>query len=755
MDKYKYRPKQQEVLSYTGGKMGVSAVPGSGKTFTLSHLAAKLIRSNVLADDQEIIIVTVANAAADSFAAKIGELVAKAGLLPNVGYRVRTLHGLAHDIINERPELAGLPEHYQIVDERDQRAIFTLAVNAWKRIHPEFTEQWACIREQRDPMKAANSWDDLLKDLATSFIRQAKDLQVSPDDIQEKMEQAQCSHPLLEFGLSVYRDYQRSLRSRNAVDFDDLISMALQILRSDPDYLARLRRRWPFILEDEAQDSTLMQEQILRLLAGEDGNWVRVGDPNQAIYETFTNSNPRYLREFLSEPGVIARTLPESGRNSKAVRELANYLIQWATQEHPVFELRDSLREPLILPPPPDDQQFNHASQPGFVNPVDTLYESEKEIEFVVNDIKKYLGNHEKATVAVLTTFNDRGADFVAALRAEGVKVIEMLKVDQTTRETAETLEAVLRFLISPSNQKKLTDLYQKLREKVLADAGNEALYKAVSDALTGLKHPEKYLAPLPGEDWLEDLALKVKPDVYEELCLLRDQLRKWQDASLLPIDQLVITIAQDLYTSPADEFTSNPPIRMELGLAHKMALLLEQAARSHPEWRLKDFADRLKEFSDTRKNRLSGFQAQDLGFKPSDHPGEVVVSTIHKAKGLEWDRVYLTAANNYDFPSAQETDGYVAEKYFVRDRLNLEAETLSKLKALVSGDLPGLYLADGEATKAARVYYSAERLRLFYVAITRACSDLIITANSGKWKNNQFSLPFTALLEYWKEHNP
>ncbi len=104
-------------------------------------------------------------------------------------------------------------------------------------------------------------------------------------------------------GVAIYAEYQRSLGYRAALDYDDLIRLALQALRADPDYLQRLRYRWPFILEDEAQDSSRLQEEILRLLSGPGGNWVRVGDPNQAIYETFTTADPRYLRDFLQEEG--------------------------------------------------------------------------------------------------------------------------------------------------------------------------------------------------------------------------------------------------------------------------------------------------------------------------------------------------------------------------------------------------------------------------------------------------------------------
>ena len=104
--------------------------------------------------------------------------------------------------------------------------------------------------------------------------------------------------PLVEMGWAIYADYQRALTYRGAVDFDDLIRLALQALQLDPEFLQRLQVRWPFILEDEAQDSSRLQEEILRLLVGPVGNWVRVGDPNQAIYETFTTASPHFLRDF-------------------------------------------------------------------------------------------------------------------------------------------------------------------------------------------------------------------------------------------------------------------------------------------------------------------------------------------------------------------------------------------------------------------------------------------------------------------------
>jgi DNA helicase-2/ATP-dependent DNA helicase PcrA len=127
---FKLRPKQQEILTYSHGKMGISAVPGSGKTSTLSFLTADILKRRVLEDDQEILIVTLINSAVDNFYNRISSFVYARGLFPNIGYRVRTLHGLAHDIVRERPELVGLDSNFQIIDERESDLSGTM-LSAW------------------------------------------------------------------------------------------------------------------------------------------------------------------------------------------------------------------------------------------------------------------------------------------------------------------------------------------------------------------------------------------------------------------------------------------------------------------------------------------------------------------------------------------------------------------------------------------------------------------------------------------------
>lgn len=104
------RPEQEKILEFTHGKMGISAVPGSGKTYTLSLLAADLIKRGLLDIDQEVLVVTLVNSAVDNFYLRVNQFVSEEGLIPFIGYRVRTLHGLAYDIVRERPSLVGLSE---------------------------------------------------------------------------------------------------------------------------------------------------------------------------------------------------------------------------------------------------------------------------------------------------------------------------------------------------------------------------------------------------------------------------------------------------------------------------------------------------------------------------------------------------------------------------------------------------------------------------------------------------------------------
>jgi len=128
------------------------------------------------------------------------------------------------------------------------------------------------------------------------------------------------------------------------------------------------------------------------------------------------------------------------------------------------------------------------------------------------------------------------------------------------------------------------------------------------------------------------------------------------------------------------------------------------------------------------------------------------VITTMHKAKGLEWDRVYLISINNYDFPSAQEYDNYISEKWYIRSKLNLEAEALSQLHFVSSKDENEEY-QEGQASLESRLDYSKERLRLLYVGITRAKKELFLSWNTGRNGRVQAAMPWVELQAWWEEN--
>lgn len=745
MADFQPRPRQRQVLAYTGGRMGVSAVPGSGKTWTLSLLAAKLIAAGNLGDDQEVLIVTLVNSAVSNFAGRVARFVQERGLLPHVGYRVRTLHGLAHDIVRERPALAGLADDFQIIDERAALEILQNAAQAWVHSHPAGLD--AVLAADVDELHAAwvrrGRWQDYVTGLATSFIKQAKDLQLTPADLRYRLDRFPEELPLLEMGYAIYTDYQRALAYRGAVDFDDLIRLALQTLRLDPAFLARLHERWPYILEDEAQDSSRLQEEILKTLVGPDGNWVRVGDPNQAIYETFTTASPEYLRTFMKQPGVQKRDLPNSGRSMQSIIDLANYLIRWSNESHPIPKLREALARPYIKPTPPGDPQPNPPDAPENVRLNARGVSPQQEIEAVARSLERWLPEHKDETVAVLVPRNERGFEVANALKARNIPYIELLRSTRSTREAAGALTHLCYYLADPTSAKKLATVYRVWQRAAREDPTMEARVEDVAKRLRQIARVEDFLWPRADRDWLAEQNLAdVEPLLYDHLLEFRTLARRWQGTTTLPIDQIILTLTQDLFTAPAD-----------LAVAHKLAVVLRQAAAAHPEWRLPELTQELAVVAKNERKFL-GFTDEDTGFDPDAHKGEVVISTIHKAKGLEWDKVYLLSVNDYDFPSALPQDSFISEAWFVRDHLNLEAEVLAQLKALK--DNPDLFVYDeGSPTLKAREDYAAERLRLLYVGITRARKALTVAWNTGRRGTAQPAVPFIALQTWWETQNP
>ena len=735
---FQLRPHQEKILRYRSGKMGISAVPGSGKTWTLSYLAANLIQQGRIEPDQEILIVTLVNAAVDNFASRIASQLRAEQQFPGFGYRIRTLHGLANDIVRERPDLAGLSTQYQIIDEFEATRIIKNISQDWLKANLEFFEPFLNVEDHQRQKVLEDKYQMplMVESIAVAFIRLAKDRQLMPDDLRKMLLETPLAMPLVEMGTQIYRDYQNALLYRGSVDFDDLIRLALRCLKSDPSLVKVLRHRWPYILEDEAQDSSLLQQEILAILAGKDGNWVRVGDPNQAIYETFTTASPQYLLEFLKQTDVQEQTLPESGRSSLSIIHLANHLITWTINNHPNPAARQALNLPHIMPTPSDDPQPNPPDCPNGIHLVERALSPQEEIHYVVNQVELFLQDHPEKTIAILSPRNHRGFKFVDELENRGLPFVDsLLRSTSATRLSTGALANILKYLCDPRSTKLLERAYRVWRRPRDEEDQEKVVFEQTAKLIHQCEHIEDYLWPIATETWLVQFQDSDQdPAIVEELIAFREVVRRWQSAVHIPIDQLILSIAQDLFLNP-----------VELALAHKLSSLLRQLNNAHPDWRLPEFTEELANIAQNERRYL-GFSEEDEAFEPDRYPGKVVVTTMHKAKGLEWDCVFLTSLNNYNFPSGESYDQFQSEKWYLRDNLNLEAETIAQLKTLIERH-PFDWYQPGIASEQARQEFIRERLRLLFVGITRARRWLTCTWNIGRSFSNK-NMPALAFLE-------
>lgn len=321
----------------------------------------------------------------------------------------------------------------------------------------------------------------------------------------------------------------------------------------------------------------------------------------------------------------------------------------------------------------------------------------------------------------------------------------ELLRSTTATRDAALALYHILLYLATPTDHVALGKIYREVwwPHHMGAYEEDETLRDKVVRKLSDVKHVESFLWPAAGTNIQDVLKFREELDsaryveLYDDLNKFRETVVRWLKAAILPVDQLVLTISQEIFANATD-----------IALGYKIAQLLRSVANQNPFWRLPQFAEELRAIS-ANERKFLGFDDTEQGFEPKT--GRVTIATMHAAKGLEWDRVYLMAVSNYGFPSAQNYDKYISEKWFVRDRLNLQAEALAQLKSVVNVTP----YREGRETEQARIDYAAERLRLLYVGITRAKRDLIITWNIGKFAAqngnmiNQAALPLVALWEY------
>jgi len=329
---------QKELALWEGGKMAISAVPGAGKSHTLAVVAAITINKNKLNNNRQLVIVTYTRSACASIKNKLKKKLEELKL-PPIGFTVQTIHGLAVNIINRHPLLSQLHlENSTLVEVTPSHRIIRAIVMEWAKNYPD---NYNLLLKSKSQTKNFNGEEseilrrdsvlltEVLPNFAHNVIRQIKSSGLTKFDLDILQDDPKNSYPLIAMAKGLYKEYQILMQKENFIDYDDLILGALRVLEED-----NPRKMWQeevfAVFEDEAQDSSPLQGKLLEILATDSNNgqvnFVRVGDPNQAINSTFTASDPVYFNLFYrqcQEMGKYA-SMNQSGRSSKIIIDTAN-----------------------------------------------------------------------------------------------------------------------------------------------------------------------------------------------------------------------------------------------------------------------------------------------------------------------------------------------------------------------------------------------------------------------------------------------
>lgn len=681
----RFRPGQKEVAEYKGGFLAVPAVPGAGKTTVLSWLAARLI-SEGLPRGGKVLVVTVMNAAVANFVRKIGDWLEERNLPRGVGFEVRTLHSLALQILRQRPDAALLRDDFSILDGGYRERLVEEIVLRWIDRNLERWQSVLKIDESHySYQQALESWRRRTVELGQAMISHFKSEGLTPEQVDARVE----GDGFLAWCAEYFRAYQQRLEQLGMLDFDDLLLRACALLEGDDELRSRLAREWPYIFEDEAQDSNPLQQRLLLALAAEHGNLVRVGDSNQAILGTFTNSDPRLFRDFAAREDVRALPMLQSNRSSRDIIDLANGLVRWC-QDHPVPACRRALEPNYIEPVAPDDPHPNPVA-PGYTLGIRAYKDLEEEVREVSKHAAGYVRRNPDKTVAILAPTNWLVGQFRDVLAELDAPFYEISTYPAQRRKTIDDLQAILSFLAQPGDNGLLTAALIRLVPD-LADV----------PAITG------YLEVVPVEQllygdisWPESLT---EYDLWLDVRRGLEQLRSWLEAMHLPADMLVLEIAHDLGLQ-----------EQELAIAQKLAVDIKHRLHIFPNWRLPRVAEEVRLMTNSLLGAANVFFDR-AGYKPQ--PGVINLVTAHRAKGLEWDTVYIVSVTSSEYP------GMPGDK--IRAEYGWLPEDLVNPVAAAQAELQGADKAT--AIRLAREELLCERLRLLYVAITRARVNLLLT---------------------------
>jgi len=571
--------RQYEAVTNPGGPLLILAGAGSGKTRALTFRIAYLIYELGVSPYQ-ILAITFTNKAAQEMKARVR------GLLPDVGEGiwVATFHSTCARILRREAAAAGLSPDFAIYDTSDQRQVV-------KDILSEL--RW-------EPKKFAPA-----AFLAT--ISQAKNELIGPDRYAAQAAM-RPGDAWAERVARVYRMYQRRLAQNNALDFDDLLTKAVELFEGNEDVLARYQERFRHILVDEYQDTNHAQYRLVKALAAKHRNLTVVGDDDQSIY-AFRGADTRNILEYERDwPEAKVVKLEQNYRSTVTILEAANSLVGHNDYRKAKRLWTENVEgEPL---------RYYQAT------------DQRDEAVHVALELARLRGEGVSlGDSVVLYRTNAQSRLVEEALGRMGLPYQIVGGLRFYDRKEIKDIVAYLRLVVNPADSVSLQRVINEPKRGVGPVTWTKLMELAEREGITPV-------AAMARAGELSGVAARTRQDLAE-LALLLDDLHSHREA-LGPAGALAAILQRTGYqTALVDERTIEAQGRLDnLDEFQRLALEHEQEA-GDPS--LIAFLERVALVADIDSM--------------AEAPDRVVLMTVHTAKGLEFGNVFVIGLDEGIFP--------------------------------------------------------------------------------------------------------
>ena len=547
------RDDQKPVLDYKSGSMAISAVPGAGKTTILLALIMKLLDKKV--KPSNIFVLTYMESAARNFRERIKNMAPNSNQLPNIS----TIHGLALRIIkdNSNYERLGLASDFEICDDTQRMRIL-------KSIDGKFTK---------------TDLDDFDRAISVMKLQEGDINKPTTDKKIEKFK-------------TFYLAYQQKLDEANLIDYDDILLFSVKLLEENKDILEHYQNICEYIIEDEAQDSSGIQQRLIGLLSGKHKNLIRCGDINQAITTTFSNADVEGFRAFIQNADKLVE-MNHSQRCTQEVMDLANKTVLWGEKLLPKAFFKSMMQGVEGKNPMSKDAVFAKTFEKTF-----------EEKNFVLKEIKNILTRNKDATIGILLRGNYQVANWTQFVNDAGFKSITRSE-SLGQKSVFNTIFSILKYLQTPFDNEALVSVYETLSEY--------GFYKPRLQL--EIRASEKPFITKSGDE-IES----------QDLAQFLWDMQYWLNSSTIPLEELVIKIGLFYYTSDIEK--SN---------VYLIGTLVRKL-NNNSNYNLT--LERLDTLA--KRPSLSGFKFFSEEEDENAVKGKVQIMTLHKSKGDEFEYVFM-----------------------------------------------------------------------------------------------------------------